>query len=312
MGGFRDGYEWYHAALEYGVAIPVEVRVELLGFAGHAANGIGRVEESKDLCRASIDLAREAGLPPMPIALQFLGITALESNRPEEAISYCDEAVAVAREHGDQWAEVNALQQLAMVCSLGGEPERGRMLADEALTAARRLGNAHLVVQALFSAGQARVDTEPDVAVELLDELTTAGRIRRVHNLGQAAFFRGIAQLRLKQLPQAARSLQVALVLFQESGGEFFISTVVGTAAALFTRAAPAAAAQLLAALDRFATETGIPGAPADVATRQRARARVEQTLGPDAFADAWSQGAAMTIDEAAALAHDELGKLAT
>jgi predicted ATPase/class 3 adenylate cyclase len=307
---FREAYEWHRAALDHGGVVPAGERVELLGFAGHAANGIGRVEESNDLCRASIDLARDAGLPPMPIALQFLGITALESNHPEEAIAYCDEAVAVAREHGDQWTEVNALQQLAMVCSLGGEPERGRILADEALSAARRLGNAALVVQALFAAGQARVDTEPDVAVELLDEMTTAGRIRRALNLGNAAFFKGIAQLRLGQRQQAARSLQAALVFLQETGGEFFTSTVIATAAALVTRRAPAAAAQLLGALERFATETGIPGAPADVATRQRTRTRVEQTLGPDAFNDAWTQGAAMTIDEAAALAHEELGKL--
>ena len=40
--------------------------------------------------------------------------------------------------------------------------------------------------------------------------------------------------------------------------------------------------------------------------------ARVEQTLAPDAFADAWAQGEAMSIDEAAALAHDELGNLDT
>jgi hypothetical protein len=32
--------------------------------------------------------------------------------------------------------------------------------------------------------------------------------------------------------------------------------------------------------------------------------------LGPEAFADAWARGAAMNIDEAAALAHDELGKI--
>jgi hypothetical protein len=43
--------------------------------------------------------------------------------------------------------------------------------------------------------------------------------------------------------------------------------------------------------------------------TALRTRAtRVEQTLGPDAFADAWAQLEAMNIDEAAALAHDELG----
>ena len=106
--------------------------------------------------------------------------------------------------------------------------------------------------------------------------------------------------------------MQTALVILQEHGGDFFTTTVIATAAGMLTRSEPAVAAMLLAALDRYAAESGAPGAPADVATRQRSRTRVEQTLGPDVFADAWAQGAAMSIDEAAALAHDELGKLET
>ena len=94
----------------------------------------------------------------MPTALQFLGITALESNHPEEAISYCNEAVAVALEHSDRWHQVLALQQLAMMCVLGGEPDRGRLLADEVLDAARHLRDDHLLTQALLVSGQARVE----------------------------------------------------------------------------------------------------------------------------------------------------------
>ena len=52
------------------------------------------------------------------------------------------------------------------VCTLGGEPDRGRMLADEALTAARHLGEAFLVSQALLTSGTARVESEPEVAVD--------------------------------------------------------------------------------------------------------------------------------------------------
>ena len=106
--------------------------------------------------------------------------------------------------------------------------------------------------------------------------------------------------------------MQAALVLLREHGGDFFISTVISTVAGVLTRSAPAVAAVLLAAVDRFAAESGAAGAPADLATRQRSRTRVEQTLGPDVFAEAWAQGAAMSIDEAAALAHDELDNLET
>ena len=104
--------------------------------------------------------------------------------------------------------------------------------------------------------------------------------------------------------------MQAALVVFQKHGGDFFTSTVIATVAAVLTRSQPTVACMLLGALDRYAAESGAPGAPADIAIRQRSRIRVEQTLGPGAFADAWAQGEAMSIDEAAALAHAELGRL--
>ena len=310
--GVREPYEWYHAALDQGSQLAPEVRAELLGFAGRAANVIGRVEECNQLCRASLECSRAAGLAPASTTLQFLGITALESNQPEEAIAYCDEAVAVARHHDDEWAQTMALSQLAIVCIFGGEPERGRLLADETLTAARRIGEGYLLTMALLVSGQARVETEPDVAVELLNELTTDSRFQARHEFGQATFFRGIALLRLGQRAEAARSMRTSLDTFQKHGANFFTSTVIGTAAGMLTRSEPTVAGVLLGALDRYAAESGAPGAPADIATRQRSRTRVEQTLSPDAFAEAWAQGAALNIDEAAALAHDELSKLET
>ena len=128
----------------------------MLGFAGRWANVIGHVEECTELCRASLECSHAAGLAPASTTLQFLGITALESNHPEEAIAYCEEAVAVAREHDDEWAQMMARSQLAIVCLFGGEPERGRMLADETLTAARRIGEGYLLTMALLVSGQAR------------------------------------------------------------------------------------------------------------------------------------------------------------
>jgi tetratricopeptide (TPR) repeat protein len=310
--GVREAYEWYHAALDHGLTLPPDVRAELLGFAGHAANSIGLVEESIGLCRASLECSDDAGLARVPMALLFLGLTALESNHPEAAIAYCDDALVLAREHGDAWDQTLALGYLALVCALGGEPERGRMLADEGLTAARHLGQGYLVSQVLLASGTARVESEPEMAVELLQELPTASRIGGRLEVGEAALFKGIALLRLGRRAEAARSMQSALVLLREHGGDFFISTVIATVAAMLTRSEPAVAAVLLAAVDRYAAESGASGAPADVATRQRSRARVEQTLGRDAFADAWAQGEAMSIDEAAALAHDELDRLST
>jgi len=51
--------------------------------------------------------------------------------------------------------------------------------------------------------------------------------------------------------------------------------------------------APLLGALDRFKAESGIPGAPAEVASNRRTLARVEESLEASAFAEAWAFGAA-------------------
>jgi predicted ATPase/class 3 adenylate cyclase len=309
-GLLRELYEWNRSAIEQATNVATEVKAVLLAFAGHGANGVGLVEASIELCRASVQCSRDAGQPPIPIALDFLGIAAMESNHPEEGIAYCEEALDAARKHGDRWEELHALHFLALNCSLCGEPERGRILADEALAGARRLGNGYLVAQTLFDAGLARAHTEPEVAVRLLEEADVASRIRNPNRLGQAAFFRGIAHLRLRQVPEAARALRTSLPLMQETGSDFFTSTLIGTAAGLIARSSPGAATQLLAALDRYFAEAGIPGAPNDVASRQRTRARVEESLDRDAFADAWAHGATMSIDEAAALAQGELDRL--
>jgi predicted ATPase/class 3 adenylate cyclase len=307
---YHEALHWLLAALEHESTMSPEVRARILGFAGQAANSVGRVADGVAFCKASIECSRDAHQTPMSVGLSMLGIYALESNEPARAIAFAEEALVAAREHGTAWSELNALSFLTLACSLGGETERGQALADEMLVGARRLGNSFLIATGLFNAGLARVVTEPEVAVELLEEAAVATTIYSANRLGHTAFFRSVAHLRLRQVPEAARALRAALPLMQETGSDFFTSMVIASAAGLIAHSAPGAATQLLAAVERRATESGYAGAPADIATRERTRARVEQSMDADAFAEAWALGAAMTIDEAAVLAHDELGKL--
>jgi hypothetical protein len=62
-----------------------------------------------------------------------------------------------------------------------------------------------------------------------------------------------------------------------------------------------------MAALERFRVESGIPGAPADVAQQGRVRSRLERALPADEFADACARGAQLSIDQAAAMTNDAL-----
>jgi hypothetical protein len=95
------------------------------------------------------------------------------------------------------------------------------------------------------------------------------------------------------------------------TGSDFFIATVVGTGATLLARDVPATAARLLGAIERFQQESGMAGAPGDIETQRRARARLERAMNPDQLAEAWRAGAELSIEEAADLAHVELGAYA-
>jgi predicted ATPase/class 3 adenylate cyclase len=305
---YREIRYWTQAALERADGLPADARAELLGYAGMAANYCNRFHEAISLYETSLACSREAGLSPSSFALAHHGILALESNHPEEAIARCEEALEAARATADKYWEIFVLGNLSLACSLGGDADRGRSFADDALARARRLGNTYLITSSLQTAGIARAISEPEVAIELLEECaqTTANPA----NLGQIEFFRGIAHLRLGQRPEAARALRAALPHMQQTGSDFFTATVLGTAAGLLARSAPQVAVNLLSALDRFRAESGIAGAPADVETQRRARARLEQSMDAAEFGEAWARGAELSVEAAAALAHDELGRL--
>jgi predicted ATPase len=301
---YRETSQWTQAALEHVGDLPDDARAELLAYAGVGANYANRFDEAITLYEASLTCSREAGLPPSPLALANLGIAALESNHPEEAIARCEEALAAAGATADPYWEAFALQYVSLTCSLGGDGERGRSTADEALARARRLGSRFLIGSALVAGGIARVISEPEVALDLLEESAQWQALA-----GQAHFFQGVAHVRLGQPSEAAHALRAALPLMQESGSDFLIATVIGTAAGLLARPAAGDAVQLLSALDRFRADSGMAGAPADLELQRRTRAGLEESMAPDEFADSWALGAELSVEDAAALAHAALGK---
>ncbi len=283
-------------------------RAELLANAGAGANYANRFEEALALYEASLACSRDAGLAPVAVGLAQLGIAELESNRPGTAISRCEEAVAAARTIGDRFWELFSLGNLSLACSFGGDDERGRRVADELMTAARRLGNRFLIGTALLDGGIARITSEPEVAIELLEECVRVAPSSTT--LGQSYFFRGVAHLRLGQPAEAARALREALPHMQETGSDFFTATVIGTVSGVVARRAPGTAAELLAALDRFRVESGIEGAPGDVEVQRRTRAHLEASMDPAELAAAWARGAVLSIEEATTLARAELTEL--
>jgi predicted ATPase/class 3 adenylate cyclase len=309
QGNFREQSQWTRAALEHAATLPAAERAELLAYAGNGANYANRFDDAIAWYEQSIRCSEEAGLQPVPFVLANLGIAALETNRPEEAAVHAEAAVEAARASGDLFWELFATSNLVLACGLGSRHDRAISASAEALPRSRRLGNQWVLGGALLSAGCIRVFSEPEAAIDLLDE---SGRVLPTSsNRGQVHFWSGIALLQLKRRAEAASSFQAALPLMKETGSDFFIATVLATAAALIARTMPETAAQLLGAISRFRAESGMEGAPRDIDTETRTRDRLASTMPADAFEAGFAEGAELTIEEAAVVAHAALGELA-
>jgi predicted ATPase/class 3 adenylate cyclase len=304
---FHELNAWTGAALEHADDLPPATRAELLGWAAVGANYFSRYAEAMVLYERSIECSESAGLLPMPYALSSLGIAELEANHMPEAIAHCSAAVEIARELGDEFWELWVTSNLVLVLVFGGD-DRAVEMSDALVQRTRRRGASFLTGTALLGAGICRVLTEPELAIEMLEEATE--HLPTFGNRGQALYFSAIARLQLGRTSEAARDLHDALPFMQTTGSEFFTATAIATCAALLARTEPIVAAELLGAIERYHRQSGLDGAPRDVETQHRVRARLERSMEPRELSDALARGADLTIDQAAELAADALASL--
>jgi hypothetical protein len=303
---------WLETALAMAPDAPARIRAEVMAFAGSHASDLGRYDDARRLLEGSLECSAEAGDPPCAIALRFLGILELEAHDPDMAVRRCEEALAASRERGGRLDEVESLWHLTLVCALGADQERATALADDCVEAARRLGNRYGLASALQAAGHAWLRADAARALAAFEECDRLlfGREMSFHM--QLVFFRGIARIRLGELSLGARDIDEALARFDQGGNRYYISMALALVATLASRHDPGTAARILAAADRIRDDLGLGGAPHDAEARRRARERLENTMGPEEFANALDDGGALDLSDAIGLAHAVLDELAT
>jgi len=310
FGNRRDGLMWLETVLAMTPDAPARIRAEVMAFAGSHASDLGRYDDARGLLEGSLKCSADAGEPPCPLALRFLGILELEAHRPDMAVRRCEEALAASRERGGKLDEVESLWHLTLVCALGADQDRATALVDDCVDAARQLGNRYGLASALQAAGHAwlRVDATRALAAFDESERLLFGPEMSFHM--QILFFRGIARLRLGDLSLGARDIDEALARFDQGGNRYYVSMALALVATLASGHDPGMAARILAAADRIRDDLGLGGVPFDAEARRRARERLERTMGPEEFAIAFDEGRALDLSDAVALAHSALGVL--
>jgi predicted ATPase/class 3 adenylate cyclase len=310
-GLYREGLGWLTSALDIGPSEPSRQRAETLALAGQVAMVLDRYDEGFALIDESLACSEAAGETARPLALNALALAAMVQNRSDDACRLGEEAIAVARADGDPYQLAQALSYATAVIGLTVDGPEALALADEAVAIARALGNNTLLALTLQTAGILRSRIDPATAIELLAQgLELPGNQARSGSSAMARNFKAVAHMILRQYPAAAHELCLALPLLQEGGEPYQQSIALAVAASVLSRPRPDVTVRLLALIDRLRDDGRFIGAAGDLAVQAHLRQRLQERLDPTDFATLWSEGRGMTLDDAIAVALDELAPI--
>jgi len=275
LGMLEAAHRDYDAARDYfhrGLAIYQEIGHR--SGAGYALNNLGRVAVgqgdftlARDWCEQSLTIQREIG-HQHGIALALVNLAEIAETLDDSAAArgYCEQSLVIQREIGNRAGAAFALMKLGNVANTQGDYVFAKHYSEESLTIFREIGDLSGIANSLFGVGIA-VASEGNPAV-------------------------------------ARAYIVESFSLFTELGDR------VGNAASLellarmeATENRPQRAGSLLGAAQALRDQIGLPRTPAELAEFDRAAADVRLRLGEDEWDAAWTQGRAMKLDDAIALA---------
>ena len=221
-----------------------------------------------------------------------------------------EEALALHRTLGDAWGTAYSVFMLATLATEESDWAKAKPLFEDSLGAFRELGDEHYTLLASDDlAWIYRELGEPERSRALHEEVLDRAR---AHSDG------AVVALQLWQLATFARDegrLQDALEMMKESlrinrdldmpGG--ITENLCLFADLLAAEGGAEMAARLLSRAEVLREEIG--GSPSWVGElNEKTLATIRAQLDEAAFAEAWDQGRALTLDEAVALALDSVG----
>ena len=296
---------WGEPALPHLAATSPARRVSVLGVAAWA----------RLTCRADPDgaavLAREAvahGIPPGTSApvTSFTALSLVHMMRGEygpavDAAVACERALDAGETH--PWDRSILLSVWSNHLTLvAGHDVEARAKADDALAIARGLRNPSALAFALFATALVTQGPEPEVALAAVEEsiaLTRSGAFDGAYGaaLVIAAWLRASAGDLAGALLRSREAIEYSRRVGDLNNGAYALRDAVN---ALAVHDEQVAAAEILGAVEGGGLQAIVVqtrGAQTD--RFEAGRRAVEAGLGADEFAAAWSQGAAMTVDDA-------------
>jgi predicted ATPase/DNA-binding CsgD family transcriptional regulator len=238
--------------------------------------------------------------------LNGLGYLRHSQGDDERAIALYEECLPLLREVDDKPVLGLALSGWGLALLALGEYERARALCEESLALARVLGSPDRVAASLTDLALAELEQGKDERARALCEECLAIRQQLGDKGGYAHTLSILGRLALQQdgVERATRCYRESLLLRQEMGEkEGVASALEGLAGVAAIRGQTRAAAQLFGAAEALRTAMSTPLPRNDRASYEHTVEVVRAELDETAFAQAWAEGQAMTLEQAMATA---------
>ncbi len=278
---------------------------------GNLAFRQGEYEQAKALFVASQAAFREVRNKwAVSLALSGMGAVVLAQGNFEQAAKLYEEALAFGQEMGDQYAIAGRHYDLARVAWSQGDYAQAAQLYEETLASVREIGNQEATASTLNDlGGVAWAQGNYELAVKRFEEALAIGR-----DLG-GQFTMAYARLGLGRVAcsrgehSAAQSLyRQALSLLQASGIRWSLPHALEAWALLaVAQQDMLRGAKVLGALENDYDQLRFLLSPLERDEHERAVAAARAALGQAAFASARAEGRAMSIEQAMALALEQL-----
>ncbi len=300
-----EGRAWLEAALARSGNVSVVARAKAVLGTSWLAFRLGDfitartyIEEGLALFRGLSDKAAIA------LAVLMLGSIALGKGEYAMAHACAEECLALFQEVSDQWGRALAVRLLGGIAVVQGGVAQTAIYNEEILTSFRQIGDKRGIGEFLIDKGIfAQLQDEWEQAVACYAESLVIFRelgakemtAAVLHNLGGAVLHQGDAR-------RAAACFAEGLALNREIGARHGIAmNLAGMAGVAIAQAQPARSARLLGSAEALLEAIGIAPDPADRADYDRIRTAVRAQLDEATFAAAWTEGQAMSLEQAVA-----------
>ncbi|HLV78751.1 MAG TPA: tetratricopeptide repeat protein, partial [Chthonomonadaceae bacterium] len=274
-----------------------------LGTLGRLAQNRGELEQALALHTQSLRLRRELGdKSGVAASLLCLGEIRAAQADPQQAQSHFEEALTLLREAGNRAWEAIGLNTLGNLVLNQGRFEEARSLYEQALALHRDLEDKRGIAASLVNLGNVAANLQDAAAARAYYEESLflnrelgarSGVVITLVNLGDL----GCDQ---KDYAAARDHLLESLKLCQQLNAKFFAVAALDSMAALCkAQSQTQQAVRFFAAAQALSEAISYSRPPLDQEKLDRALETLRSLLGEEAFASAWEQGRAMTLDQA-------------